>query len=330
MVIGAVMCVSNLYVVLKAGWSIGVTVTACILAFAIFRLLRVLKLAKGEFTELENNAMGSVASAAGYMTGGGNMAAVPALMLLTGVRPPTVPLMLWFGTIAALGVFAAIPIKRQMINLEQLPFPSGTATAETIKTLHAHGDEGIRRAKYLGLAALFSGLLVWIKDAKIPFGIPAKLGLAKWMPWSISFDVGTVFVGVGAIVGMRTAWSMLVFGGHHLRRARPVDGERGRDQDRELPVDRVLVALDRRGGARRLGPALVRAPVADGRPRVQPARRARRPALRRPSIRSRRSRPPRPGSRSASSSSGRSSSSSATGCSRSPGGPARSRSRSRC
>ena len=38
MVIGAVMCLSNLYVVLKTGWSLGVTVTACILAFGMFRL----------------------------------------------------------------------------------------------------------------------------------------------------------------------------------------------------------------------------------------------------------------------------------------------------
>jgi uncharacterized oligopeptide transporter (OPT) family protein len=34
MLIGAVMCLSNLYVVLKTGWSLGVTITACILAYA--------------------------------------------------------------------------------------------------------------------------------------------------------------------------------------------------------------------------------------------------------------------------------------------------------
>src|SRR4051812_14893900 len=39
MLLGGVMCLSNLYIVLKTGWSFGVTITACILAFAIFRLL---------------------------------------------------------------------------------------------------------------------------------------------------------------------------------------------------------------------------------------------------------------------------------------------------
>jgi OPT family oligopeptide transporter len=150
MVIGAVMCLSNLYVVLKTGWSLGVTVTACIIAFAAFsaagsvrraaaRVLPFIGKPKHEFGMLENNAMGSVASAAGYMTGGGNMAAVPALLVLTGFRPDGWSMFLWFAVIAALGVFAAIPIKRQLINIEELPFPTGRATAETIESMHSLG-----------------------------------------------------------------------------------------------------------------------------------------------------------------------------------------------
>ena len=46
MLIGAVMCLSNLYVVLKTGWSMGVTITVCILAFALFSVLRKLRLVK--------------------------------------------------------------------------------------------------------------------------------------------------------------------------------------------------------------------------------------------------------------------------------------------
>ncbi len=38
MVIGAAMCLSNLYVFFKTGWSMGVTLTACILAFGLFRV----------------------------------------------------------------------------------------------------------------------------------------------------------------------------------------------------------------------------------------------------------------------------------------------------
>src|SRR5262245_11052102 len=87
MVLGGVMCASNLYIVLKTGWSFGVTITASILAYVIWKAAQGFRLVRREFTILENNAMSSVASAAGYMTGGGNMSALPGLLLLTGFRP---------------------------------------------------------------------------------------------------------------------------------------------------------------------------------------------------------------------------------------------------
>src|SRR5579883_967497 len=40
MLLGGVMSLSNLYVGLKTGWGLGVSITACILAFAIFSSLR--------------------------------------------------------------------------------------------------------------------------------------------------------------------------------------------------------------------------------------------------------------------------------------------------
>ena len=36
----------------------------------------------------------------------------------------------------------AIPLKRQLINIDQLPFPSGIATAETLKSMHSEGGHG--------------------------------------------------------------------------------------------------------------------------------------------------------------------------------------------
>ncbi|HEY4490536.1 MAG TPA: OPT/YSL family transporter, partial [Acidobacteriota bacterium] len=182
MLLGGVMCLSNLYVFFKTGWSMGVTVTASILAFALFQALRAARLSRSEFTILENNAMCSVASASGYMTGGGNMAAFGALLMITTFRPDPVWMIFWFSAIAALGVFVAIPVKRQLINREKLVFPTGTATAETLLSMHGavakQGDarkgEGVRKAKSLGFAALIAGLLSWFRDAKAP-----------WMPWNI-------------------------------------------------------------------------------------------------------------------------------------------------
>ena len=135
---------SNLYIVLKTGWSFGVTITAGILAFVIFQLGKKLGLVKTEFGMLENNAMQSVASAAGYMTGGGTVAAIPGLMYLTHSPVPAHQIFVWITALAFLGVFVAIPMKRQMINQEQLRFPSGIAAAATLRSLHPEhaGEEG--------------------------------------------------------------------------------------------------------------------------------------------------------------------------------------------
>ncbi|WP_348652940.1 OPT family oligopeptide transporter [Polyangium sp. y55x31] len=231
MLIGGVMCLSNLYVFFKTGWSLGVTLTACILAFAVFELLRAAKLTRSEFTILENNAMGSVASAAGYMTGGGNMAAFGALLMVTTMRPSAIWLMLWFGVIAAMGVFAAIPIKRQLINKEALAFPTGTATAETLRSMHDavhHGDAGAEgagagkeKARLLGIAGLMGALLAFLRDAKaawIPFNLPSSIALPFTIAgraakdWTIMLNCELVLVGAGALMSFRTAWSLLLSG----------------------------------------------------------------------------------------------------------------------
>ncbi len=232
MLIGGIMCLSNLYVFFKTGWSLGVTLTACILAFAIFELLRAVRLSGKEFTILENNAMGSVASAAGYMTGGGNMAAFGALLMVTTTRPSTGWMMIWFGVIAAMGVFAAIPIKRQLINREGLAFPSGTATAETLKSMHeaVHHEHapgktqsggGSDKAKLLGYAGLVGALLAFFRDAKaswMPFNIPASIPLPFMIAgraakdWTITLKSELVLVGAGALMSFRTGWSVLLSG----------------------------------------------------------------------------------------------------------------------
>ncbi|MBI3298440.1 MAG: OPT/YSL family transporter [Elusimicrobia bacterium] len=223
MLIGMLMCLSNLYVVLKTGWSLGVTITACILAFAGFglwrKLLGLAKIDSPAFGPLENNAMSSVASAAGYMTGGGNMAAVPALLMLTGMRPDALSMFLWFLLIAALGVFAAIPIKRQLINVERIPFPTGIATAETLRALHAHGEEGAKKAKLLGLSSVLGAVIAWARDAKaswmpgnLPsaYGLPFSVGGLPAAKWTLALDGGLLLVGAGALMSFRIGWSLLL------------------------------------------------------------------------------------------------------------------------
>ncbi len=195
MLIGGAMSLSNLYVFFKTGWSIGVTLTACIVAFAVFQALQGLRLTKKPLSALENNALSTVASGAGYMTGGGNMAAFGALLMVTIVRPEPLPMIAWFAVIAALGVFAAIPIKRQLINQEGLSFPTGTATAETISSIHGAAEGGgADKAKWLGIAAAFGAVLTLLRDAlkllPTQFSIPfVKLGGRSLAEWTLAMKV---------------------------------------------------------------------------------------------------------------------------------------------
>jgi OPT family oligopeptide transporter len=246
MLLGGIMSLSNVYVGLKAGWGLGVAITSTILAFSVFATLhKLLPKWFPEFTILENNAMASCASAAGYMTGAGLVNAIPALMML---RPEAVPgmwvLMAWMLVISWLGVFLAVPAKRQMINIEQLRFPSGIAAAETLRSLHTKGSQALRKARSLYLAALLGAIITWFRDANATwmnvttgwqgFGWVRIEGPA-WLSWigyprlpsvwtpgtimiskynvrdlTLGFEGSLLFVAAGAIMGMRQAWSLLL------------------------------------------------------------------------------------------------------------------------
>jgi putative OPT family oligopeptide transporter len=219
MLIGGVMCISNLYVFFKTGWSMGVTLTACILAFGVFQALRPLGVKP--LGVLENNALTTVASGAGYMTGGGNMAAYGALIMVIASSPQLMlttpspgPMVAWFAVIAAMGVFVAIPIKRQLINKEGIAFPTGTATAETIRAIHEAADgaksAGIGKAAWLGIGGLIGAVLAWVRDAWawLP-GTFSVFGTTA-ATWTLSLKTEVVLIGGGALMSFRTGWSLLL------------------------------------------------------------------------------------------------------------------------
>jgi hypothetical protein len=156
--LGGVLSLTNLYIGLKAGWGFGVAITASILSYAIWTSLLKVGLVRTPMTILENNCMQSTASSAGYSTGGTLISAFAAYIIINQ-QSISVPLMLaWVFFIAVLGVTMAIPMKRQMINIEQLRFPSGIAAAETLRALHAKSSQGMRAAKALGLAGLIAAI----------------------------------------------------------------------------------------------------------------------------------------------------------------------------
>jgi uncharacterized oligopeptide transporter (OPT) family protein len=224
--LGGVLSLTNLYIGLKSGWGFGVAITACILSYAIWTTLYKVGIARTPMTILENNCMQSTASAAGYSTGGTLVSAIAAYIIVNNHSIPTWTLMGWVFFLAVLGVTMAIPMKRQMINIEQLRFPSGIAAAETLKALHATGVTGMRSAQALGLAGLLAvvskmwneGLSV-INERLAPLQISTWLDRLNeavlgnvWINRTVVFAWDPLFIAAGAITGLRVCASMLAGG----------------------------------------------------------------------------------------------------------------------
>ena len=225
MVIGGVMSISNLYVGLKTGWGLGVTITACIIAYAVFKFLEQIVPAyrRRPFSTLENYTMSSAASAAGYMSSAGLVSAIPALYLTTGRTLTWWEIGLWLAALSILGVFMAIPLKRQLINVDQLPFPSGIATAETLRSMHSAGGDAVVKARALFGAGVIGAAVAIGRDlfagvkSLAAFALPGEIPL--WpsatardllAKYTIGIEGSLIMLAAGAIMGLRVATSMLV------------------------------------------------------------------------------------------------------------------------
>lgn len=224
MLLGGIMSLSNLYVGLKTGWGLAVTVTAAVLAFGIFSgLRRVAPVGpfKRDFTSLENNTMASAASAAGYFTGAGLTSAIPALFMTTGKVFSSWELALWILAISFLGVLLAVPMRRQMIDIDRLPFPEGLAYAETIRSLHAAPGEARRKALALMWGAI-AGAAVKIGSGVVGITRPVRAMLSKpllpehlpvfekWIPLTLGLQTDILMIGAGAIMGLRICVGLLL------------------------------------------------------------------------------------------------------------------------
>ncbi len=234
--LGMFMAVSNLYTTLKLGWGFGVSITACIISFVVWNALcSVFRGKITRMTMLENNCMQSTATAAGVSTGTTLATAFGALLLITGGHQPwyvAAPFVLFT---AALGVFLAIPMKRQMINHEQLRFPSGIATAETLRSLYSKGALALKQAYSLLIALLFGGVVGvlhtytvlgeqlkiknrlpgWFEKMQSWLYLPDTLDFPRWLnPLArgsmagFAFEPSVLLIGAGMITGMRVSFSM--------------------------------------------------------------------------------------------------------------------------
>ncbi len=155
--LGGVLAATAMYIGAKTGISIGVGLTAVILAFAIYRIMASAGFAK-DFTILENNCTQSIATAAGYMIGP-MISSLAAYMLVTGRIIPWWHMIIWMCIVSIIGVLLAFPMKRRFINDDQLPFPEGRASGVVLDALYTGAaDAGMFKARLLGITALVTGI----------------------------------------------------------------------------------------------------------------------------------------------------------------------------
>ncbi len=225
-VLGGILSLTNLYIGLKSGWGFGVTITACIVSYSVWSVFLRFGLAKTPMTILENNCMQSTSSAAGYSTGTTLVSAFAAYFMINNVALPLGLTLAWVFFLAVLGVTMAIPMKRQMINVEQLRFPTGIATAETLRALYSKGQRAAQSARALTWAGVIAAIsqfwsdgLHLISTRLEPFGLGALVDRVDrvifspaWTGRTITFVWDPIFIAAGTLMGIRPAASIL-FGG---------------------------------------------------------------------------------------------------------------------
>lgn len=208
--IGAVLSLCNVYTGLKIGWSSNMSITGSLIAFAVWQIGWLKRGPRGPFTILETNLSQAACSAAAAVSSAGLVAGVPALTMLTGIALPWPQLAAWIFSVCLVGIVIAVPIRRQMIEIDPLPFPMGIAAAETLKQMYARGAEAMARVQAMGVAGLVAGALKPLEHFKIipslPF--PGAIGGYSLKNLTFALDPSLLLVAAGGLMGTRACASI--------------------------------------------------------------------------------------------------------------------------
>lgn len=211
-VIGVVMNAAITYSGLKIGFTVGGSAIAAVLGWGVLRGI----LKKG--TIVETNVAQTVASTVNT-SNSGVIFTVPVLFLL-GMKAQIDIVWLIAACMAGatLGVAFIIPTRRQMIDIERLRFPTGTAVASVLRS----PGEGIAKAKLLLVGIGISMLIFFFTDSAKVFGIPGyeSIGVPwikkdeiqfgewlknSWIPWhptmAFTWAIAPFALGAGFITG---------------------------------------------------------------------------------------------------------------------------------
>ena len=235
MCVGVVVSAMNVSFGLKAGWAQGGSVISAVVSIGLFSAIAPAR----PFTELEANICQTTASAAGSMTmAAGLIGPIPALQML-GIEHSVWVMAAWGAAVAYLGVFFAAPLRAHFVvhNADALKFPSGTATAETIKSMFADAGKATSQIRTLVNAAVVASMVTvatWAFPPLLKPPVFAALGLRAASRLGFGLRIDPILLGGGALMGARTGISVLfgavcAYGVLAPRLARTGDIENGDD-----------------------------------------------------------------------------------------------------
>lgn len=207
--IGAVLAAGNVYTGLKTGFIDTGALTATLVSFTTFAALR--RFGPRTFTPLENNIAQTVAASAAVMAlVHGFTAPVPALALMGQAVHSAWSLWAWGLALGLLGVLVGLWSRRKLIVEDALPFPSGVATAELIRTLHVDRHAGVRPIRLLAVASLTAAIVAWGRDghaAWLPQALYLPIAVAGLSASGLTLGVAVspLMAATGIFVGLRGA-----------------------------------------------------------------------------------------------------------------------------
>ncbi len=196
------LAASSTYVGLKIARTIAGSIPAALISMMVLRRFKNANI-------LENNMVQTIASA-GEVVAAGVIFTLPALILMGYWQSfdylQTVLITIIGGV---LGVMFSVPLRRNMVVKENLPYPEGLATAEVLKA----GEEtkGSTKVLLAGslISAIFSFLQTGFKMASEQIAFWTKAGSTAF-GGSLMFS--PVLMGAGYIVGLRGLIAFLVGG----------------------------------------------------------------------------------------------------------------------
>ena len=209
---GSLMTAAFVYIGLKLGFGLPGSTVAAILGFALLRGVGrgVLKIG-GCGSIVENNINQTVASGVNTASSG-VVFTFPALLLL-GHDYSFYSVLLAAIAGSFMGVVVIIPLRKQLIEIERLKFPTGVAVATILKSPGA----GVRKAQLLGMGFAFSAALTLCTNSTVakwlgrehPL-IPEVVNVGPWIKGLLSVgDTGGATV---ALLGTAISLSMANFG----------------------------------------------------------------------------------------------------------------------